>query len=519
MDAAYSDFVPCLIVFARRLQISAELRVTLDGMGIPVSSTFDPLPDDDDPLEAVTMAPGARTVAPGAAPAAGSVIGDYELLEEVARGGMGVVFRARQCSLNRVVAVKMVLDAVEDNDELQQRFANEAEAAAALDHPGIVPVYEVGQYRGYPYFSMAFVDGRSLADAMSGGPLAPRRAAEIARDVASAIAHAHGAEIIHRDLKPANILIDTHGAPRVTDFGVCKSLRAGSDLTSSGELIGTPHYMPPEQAGGKQQTVSPASDVYSLGAVLYATLTGRPPFQAATPLEVVSQVLSQEPVPPRRLNPSVPVDLEVITLKCLSKSPRDRYGSAGELADDLARFLSGQPIEARPPSMLRRIQFLVRKHVLLSSVSGSAALLLVALTILVAIALVRAQTQVMHLQQLLATQRASAVRFAGGDDDEATRPVQEAFDVQRLNDIAVAIGEENPDLSLKLAIEAVDTALKHGLEVPDAARQMLVAAIGSEATEAEMGSQELLDQAREQVLDPFTDFERASYQVQLDPDE
>ncbi len=270
--------------------------------------------------------------------------GDYEIIHEVARGGMGVVFRARQVSLNRTVALKMILAGQLANDTEVKRFYTEAEAAANLDHPGIVPIFEVGQHEGQHYFSMGFVEGQSLSQRLAEGPLPAREAAELIRRVSEAIEYAHQRGVIHRDLKPANILLDPDGNPRVTDFGLAKKIQGDSGLTGSGQIMGTPSYMPPEQASGQRGEVGPAADVYALGATLYALVTGRPPFQAATPMDTVIQVISDEPVPPRRLNASIPRDLETICLKCLEKGQSRRYASASDLAADLRRYLDGEPI-------------------------------------------------------------------------------------------------------------------------------------------------------------------------------
>ena len=274
--------------------------------------------------------------------------GDYEIIRELARGGMGVVFEARQVSLNRKVALKMILAGQLAEETDVKRFHTEAEAAANLDHPGIVPIFEVGQHESQHYFSMGFVDGPSLAGRLAEGPLPPRHAAELIRRVSDAIEYAHQRGVIHRDLKPANILLDAQGNPRVTDFGLAKKVQSDSGLTGSGQIMGTPSYMPPEQAGGKRGEVGPAADVYALGATLYALLIGRPPFQAATAMDTVIQVLSEEAVPPRRLNAAIPLDLETICLKCLEKEPARRYVSAAALAAELGRFLRGEPILARP---------------------------------------------------------------------------------------------------------------------------------------------------------------------------
>jgi WD40 repeat protein len=302
--------------------------------------------------EAATIAPGASTT-PQSGAAAGArtrYFGDYEITREMARGGMGVVFEARQMSLNRRVALKMILAGQLANETEVKRFLSEAEAAANLDHPGIVPIFEIGEHDGQHYFSMGFVEGQSLALRLTVGPLPPREAAALMAKVADAIEYAHQRGVIHRDLKPANILLDAAGSPRVTDFGLAKRVQGDSGLTGSGQIMGTPSYMPPEQAGTHRGGlgIGPAADVYSLGATLYALLSGRPPFQAATSIDTVLMVLSDEPVPPRRLNASVPLDLETICLKCLQKDANKRYKSAADVAADLRRFLANEPIVARP---------------------------------------------------------------------------------------------------------------------------------------------------------------------------
>ncbi len=361
-------------------------------------------PPCDGGLDAPTVAPRADLKS-NESIGSGTLIDDYLIEREIARGAMGVVYLATHRGLQRTVALKMILDAPGQTEIVRKRFENEARAAASLDHANIVPVHDVGNYRGYPYFTMAFIDGDSLATRLADGPLMPNVAATVAEQVAYAAAHAHAHSIIHRDLKPANILLDRSGVPHVTDFGVSKSLELNCDLTSSGEVIGTPHYMPPEQAAGRDDSVLPAADVYSIGAILYAMLTGRPPFQAATPVEVIAQVMTAEPVPPSKLNAGIPRDLETITLKCLCKSPRDRYVTAAQLGADLRRFLDGQPIVARPPGLIRRAAYLAGRHLMWASVSGSAALLLVVLSSVVMWSLVRAQYRIMDLEDELAAAR------------------------------------------------------------------------------------------------------------------
>ncbi|HEY1598502.1 MAG TPA: serine/threonine-protein kinase [Pirellulales bacterium] len=272
---------------------------------------------------------------------------DYELHEELGRGGMGVVYKARQVSLDRIVALKMVLRADMASAADLARFRSEAEAAARLDHPAIVPVYEVGAQDGQPYFTMKYVAGTTLARKLADGPLSARNAAALLAPVARAIHFAHTRGVLHRDLKPSNILIDTEGRPHVSDFGLAKRVEADSNLTLTGAILGTPAHMAPEQAAGSRGKLGPTSDVYSLGTILYQMLTGRPPFQAASPVDTVLLVLEQDPLPPRLVNPRADRELEMIALKCLQKPQDLRYESAKLLADDLDAFLADEPTAAR----------------------------------------------------------------------------------------------------------------------------------------------------------------------------
>ena len=284
-------------------------------------------------------------------------VGDYEPVEEIGRGGMGVVYRARQTSLGRTVALKMILRGGLASAADVARFRSEAESAARLSHPNIVPVYEVGEHDGQPYFSMQLVEGTTLAQRLQEGPMSPREAAELLTPICRAIHEAHKNGVLHRDLKPSNILIDETGRAFVTDFGLAKRIQSSeaidgdslslTTLTHSGAIVGTPSYMAPEQAAGQRGEISAATDVYSLGALLYAMLTGRAPFQAATPLDTVLMVLEQDPVPARMLNPVADTDLELIAMKCLQKPQDLRYDDAGHLADDLQAWLDGDPISAR----------------------------------------------------------------------------------------------------------------------------------------------------------------------------
>ncbi|MFO0979317.1 MAG: serine/threonine-protein kinase [Planctomycetaceae bacterium] len=294
--------------------------------------------------------------------------GDYELLEEIARGGMGVVYKARQVTLNRIVALKMILSGQLASSEQIRRFHTEAEAAATLDHPGIVPIFEIGEHEGQYFFSMAYMDGMSLSTRVRHGSMPPAEAALLTRKIAEAVDYAHAKGVIHRDLKPANVLLDAHGEPRVSDFGLARRLDDDSGLTQSGVAMGTPSYMPPEQAAGRTEDIGPLSDVYSLGAMLYCLLTGRPPFQSSNSTETLRLVQEQEPVPPRILDPMIDTDLETICLKCLEKLPSQRYASAKALAEDLDRFLNDQPILARPPGWLEKCSRWARQHVVIVAV-------------------------------------------------------------------------------------------------------------------------------------------------------
>jgi WD40 repeat protein len=325
------------------------------------------------PHERLTLGPdaAANAVAPGETV---RYFGDYELVAEIARGGMGVVYRARQVSLNRAVALKMILAGQLASEQDVRRFRAEAEAAAQLDHPGIVPIHEIGEHQGQQYFSMGYIEGTSLAERLAAGPIEPRAAAELVRQVAEAVQYAHEHGVIHRDLKPGNILLDRSGRPRVTDFGLAKRVAADSSLTATGQVMGTPSFMPPEQAGGRTGAIGPAADVYALGAILYSLVTGRPPFQAAGVMETLLQVLEREPVPVRQLNAAVPKDLETIGLKCLEKEPQRRYASARELAADLQRFLDGRPIVARPVTGRERLVKWARRQPIIAGLTAAVVL-------------------------------------------------------------------------------------------------------------------------------------------------
>jgi tetratricopeptide (TPR) repeat protein len=392
---------------------------------VPQPPSSDPtvafLPPASPEAAEVTLPPSGPAVAP--APGRVTVPG-YEIEGELGRGGMGVVYRARQVGLNRPVALKMILAGGHAGAAALARFRAEGEAVARLAHPNIVQVYEVGEADGLPFFSLEYVDGGSLADRLDGTPWPARPAAELVAALAEAMAAAHRAGVVHRDLKPGNVLLqrsEVRGqrseippsdlcpltsdlSPKITDFGLAKDLDRGGGQTETGSILGTPSYMAPEQAGGRSKEVGPAADVYALGAILYELLTGRPPFKAATPVDTVLQVLGQEPVPPRRLQPAVPRDLETIALKCLEKEPGKRYPSADALAADLRHFLAGEPIRARPVSGLERAVKWARRR---PAVAGLLAVCAAALAGLVAVG-VRSELAVRRHNAELAAALAAA---------------------------------------------------------------------------------------------------------------
>jgi eukaryotic-like serine/threonine-protein kinase len=357
------------------------------------------LPD----LEVDSRVGGTQPTAPG------FHVPGYELLEELGRGGMGVVYKARQMSLGRVVALKMLLPASPVDAQTLARFRTEAEALARLHHPNIVPIYDIGSTEERPFFSMEFVDGPSLAMVLEGRPQDPRTCAALIETLARAVHAVHLCGIIHRDLKPANVLLSfdrvrvTHptsvGAdsrvratyptalneaiPKITDFGLAKDQTTARQLTLTGTTMGTPSYMAPEQARGKGEKVGPAADIYALGSILYEMLTGRPPFDAPTPAETVVALLNEEPVSPSRIQPRVPRDLATICLHCLEKSSRRRYASAIELAEDLQRFQAGETIRARPVGPLERAYRWCRRRPLVAGLIALSSVLAVAFVVTV----------------------------------------------------------------------------------------------------------------------------------------
>jgi len=395
-DPAFQSLlVSCLEALHRGETIDRE-RLTADHPDY--AEAIQQFLDDQDLLQQATLQfipehspkgnnDDVRTIAADSQPVAPSIgdtiryVGDYEILEEIARGGMGVIFKARQLTLKRNVALKMILAGRLASDADVERFQREARTAGRLKHSNIVPIHEVGEHEGHHYFAMDLVEGHSLAELVREETLPPKTAAEIVAKVAEAVDYAHQQGALHRDLKPANILIDDSGEPHITDFGLAKlrEVDDGDDrdeLTVSGQVLGTPSYMAPEQASGNSALVGPASDIYSLGAILYSCVAGRAPFVAESTVDTLMQVIKREPVPPRSLNPKVPKDLETICLKCLAKEPHKRYGTAQLLAEDLHRFLQGRSVLARPVGLLERGWRWCKRNPVVSSLAAGLAVVL-----------------------------------------------------------------------------------------------------------------------------------------------
>ena len=338
---------------------------------------------NDDTLDA-SASPVGLSASRMLQPKIPSQIGAYEILSILGRGGMGVVYKARHKRLDREVALKMVLAGSHASSEQHQRFIIEAKAVAHLQHPNIVQIFEVGEENGLPFFSLEFVDGEGLDNQIRKRPLDPVQAAKLTETLARAMQFAHDHHIIHRDLKPANVLMSRVGVPKIADFGLAKRLEDADDSgsTRTGTIMGTPSYMSPEQASGDVRGIGPATDQYSLSAMLYEFMTGRPPFLSAKPVETIMQVLRTEPVAPRQLQPKLPIDLETICLKALQKDPAKRYANCKDFADDLARFVKGEPIAARPVSQLERGWRWCKRNPLVATLSAMAATGLVAVAII-----------------------------------------------------------------------------------------------------------------------------------------
>ncbi len=377
---------------ADRVVRASDLPETEDSHHAPGNA---PTSVDKTPLSTPPQNAGSRTGFP--------IVPGYEILEEIGRGGMGVVYKARQLALNRLVALKVILAGAHADKSQLTRFYGEARAVARLRHPHIVQIYDIGEHDGLPYFSLELIEGGSLAQRIAKQPQPPHVSAHLVELLARAVHFAHTQGIIHRDLKPANILLekDDSGSvvtaiatapvsassfspsrsslqPKITDFGLAKSLE-NETQTHSSAVMGTPSYMPPEQARGDSGKVGPAADQYALGAILYDLLTGRPPFKGTTLLDTLEQVQTREPVPPSQLQANIPADLETICLKCLQKDPRKRYGSTLELADDLRRSQEGTAIVARPVGNMERLLRWARRNPRVAALLGTVALLLLAL--------------------------------------------------------------------------------------------------------------------------------------------
>ncbi|HEV3168047.1 MAG TPA: serine/threonine-protein kinase, partial [Isosphaeraceae bacterium] len=369
LDLIYNEIVlreesgesPLLGEYLRRFpELAAELKLQFEVEQAIEHTTLQQSANHLTVVNGTTSAPSPTSIP--------SVPG-YEILGELGRGGMGVVYKARQLRLNRIVALKMILAGNHASAETGVRFMAEAESVARLHHPNIVQIFAFGDHDGHPYLEMEYVEGGCLSDRLVGSSRPPKEAARLIEILARAIHEAHLQEIVHRDLKPANILLTADGTPKIADFGLAKWLNVETCLTRTQLIVGSPSYMAPEQAGQSSTPIGPAADVHSLGAILYELLTGRPPFQAATVLETLEQVRWEEPIPPSRLRPRLPRDLVTICLKCLEKDPARRYASSIELADDLRRFEAGQTIRARPVGSFEHLWRWCRREPVVASLA------------------------------------------------------------------------------------------------------------------------------------------------------
>jgi serine/threonine-protein kinase len=389
------------------------------------------------------------------------VVAGYEVLGVLGHGAMGVVYKARQRGLNRVVALKMILAGAHAGAHELDRFRTEAESVARIQHPHIVQIHEVGEADGRPYFSLEFVDGGSLARKIAGTPQPPREAAGLVRLLAGAMQHAHQAGIIHRDLKPGNILLKADGTPKIADFGLAKRLEQDGGQTQSGAILGTPNYMAPEQAEGKGSEVGPLADVYSLGAILYEMLTGRPPFRAPTMLETLEQVRSREPVAPTELQPKVPRDLETICLKCLQKDPRKRYADAGALAGDLGRFQNGEPIRARPVGRVERLWRWARRNPRLALLGAGTAVVLVAWAVSMSLLAWELKLQKDSTEQARAEADRNAA-VAADNEKKANANAARALENEKKANANADLARQNAALALTRQTAAIQRVLQLG---------------------------------------------------------
>lgn len=405
-----------------------------------------------------------RSLESSGADARGHIVGDYQIIGELGRGGMGVVYKAKHRKLNRIVALKMILTGKHSGNEALERFVAEARAVAKLQHPGIVQIFDIGEHESLPYFSLEYVDGTDLSKDLKGLPRDPKRSAEMVEKLCHAMQYAHDNKILHRDLKPANILLDKNGVPKISDFGLAKSVDADeAGATTDGTIMGSPSYMPPEQARGQNSSITPRSDLYSLGAILYQMLTARPPFVAERALETVMLVINNEPVAPRDLQPGLPVDLETICMKALQKDPAARYASCSELAADLRRFINGEPILARPIGRLERAVRWCKRNPRVAIPSGLAGLFIFATAIIstwawnssaaAAVALRQERDNVQEQKDEADRQRA----IANVNEQKAVKEKEEADRQKLLADEAKLQAEKNQ----KLAEDQAMLALKN----------------------------------------------------------
>ncbi|MFO0977377.1 MAG: serine/threonine-protein kinase [Planctomycetaceae bacterium] len=392
------------------------------------------------------------------------VVGDYQLVAEIGRGAMGVVYKARHRKLERPVALKMVLAGQHATPDALRRFVTEARAVAKFQHSGIVQIFEIGEHRGMPFMALELIDGTDLQKDLKGLPRDSRQSAELVEQLCVAMQYAHEHQVLHRDLKPANILLDRSGKAKISDFGLARTIEGeASGETTEGTIMGSPSYMPPEQAQGKLAAVSPKSDLYSLGAILYQMLTARAPFVGATPLETVQQVVHSDPVPPSLLQPGIPVDIETICMKALQKSPEARYSSCSEMAADLRRFVNGEPILARPVSRFEKTWRWCKRNPAVAIPSALTGLLTLAVLIVVSIAYLQVSAQAEVIiderdKSRIQTQIARTERKAAQDSEAKAK--EEKAEAERQKIIAEEAqrrADENAKLATRQAILSLET--------------------------------------------------------------